>query len=609
MAWVAVTPKVPTEVAALGTSVVSTLNTLKSALEVVRLQTEVTNALVLASETKAVALLNTAIDSVLQAVNTTLDTLLDDAGLYVLSIPIPKKGLARLVADATTNGYNETAEGSSQLASNYIEFPITNIVSQGPEETQNRLKESKLINQILNPPDLLLGGNSYFVRTIMESMFDARDVNRPRFENSSYWAYAVMMAGASDLSSILQAAGFFDRLTGGQENANKLGTSRSVMNLVPAGVTVTASARNGSAIVSWDLVPASRTLRSFDHSKIIATKYAIIRSKDLRARTAQRVTDLFSTRELTEGLEGSYGAKVLAVKPYDGITTRFVDETVLEENQTYYYHVAFYTRVEPSLPPLILDPTTGGTQPVNPEAQPYDFGFDLLSTAQEFRRPSRREDYSRNALGTAPDWTRTPSIASLIPPLNRFLGQLQEYLNTLRSTATNAASQNDQILQFLNAEIARYTNRANEIERQIGLITSIFQAPSAGLYATLRTGSGPASTFLADVTQAFEDDSDAARPVFDNGDEFVTGIILLTVGPDPTRIAKAFSLLQQFFTSTSTEDPALTGINSINTQLAEIETALINQITGGTNSPGVSSVTFNADMTVRAPGQGDASCD
>jgi hypothetical protein len=84
---------------------------------------------------------------------------------------------------------------------------------------------------------------------------------------------------------------------------------------------------------------------------------------------------------------------------------------------------------------------------------------------------------------------------------------------------------------------------------------------------------------------------------------------MLALGPDPAPVLAAFELLKALLTPSDNQDPALQGILSINTRLAAVETDLVNQITGGTNAVPNPPVTFNTNMTPRAAGQGDATCD
>lgn len=597
--WINVEPVIPQEISAVSGVVSTGVTTVQTTLEGLRLLLTTTAAEAAGTEVDLVNRVNSAVDGVINAVNSALTNLLDSAGMYFLLVPIPKKGLARFAADAVDQGWTSGAQDTSREGSNLVNFPSRSVLDSADAATRSRLARSRAFQQIFSPSDLFGGGNAHFIRTVAEAIHDGNDVNRPRFEAGSVWAYGVFIAGASDVASILQSASFLERLFNSDASAHDVGATRGVGSIVPRGVNVVQGPR-GAPIVSWELVPASKLLASFDNARVVATQYAIIRSDNIRARAATKVLDLFSKRELTPGMKGSYGAEVLAVRPYDGVVTRFVDDSPLEDGKTYYYHVAFATRVNPAIPADDADPTTSNVTRVQ-NAATYNLGFDSLSGAYEYQKPTRRRDYGAAAMGTAPDWRRTTSAANLIPGVDRYLGLVQEYLRSLASATSNVRAQNQSLVEMLTRQIDRLASFSAEFERRLAGISSVFEAPVAGTYATFRTGSGGVGAFLSDLVEAFEDPSDENRPPFENGDEFTTGAIVLAVGPDAGPVQAAFALLQSIFMNQES-NPALDGIASIDGELAEIEATLVAEITE-------TSTVFNPDMTPRAPGSGDASCD
>jgi hypothetical protein len=501
------------------------------------------------------------------------------------------------------------ADSEEAASTNIIEYPVNNVIAGGSAADQATLRDSTLLEQILRPESGSVGGNAYFLKTVAESIFDRGDHNKPVFSSGSYWAYSVMIAGAGDASSILDAARFFQGLIGGSGDANQVSPGRGLSDLVPRGVRATPSGQGGFAVVSWDLVPVTSILRSYDQSQVVADKYAIIRSTGLDAKTATHVTDLFSTRELTEGLNGRSGAKVLAVKEYDGVVTRYLDESPVERGVTYYYHVAFSTKVNPSLAPINAATPDDADLPGGGEAQTEEVGFNLLSSAVTFQKPVTRAGYGGAGTGQAPDWMRTPSVAAMVPSLERLIDKIQEYLRKFGNTVNNVSTQNDQFIRYLNNAVSRLAREAADLQGKISGINSAFGAPASGVYGTFRYGSGGVSSVLADMTRAFEDNADPNQPPFLDDQSYVTGVVILATGPDPAPILAFWNLLQLLLAPVSNTDPALLGIQSINTQLATVEADLVSQITGGTNNPLNPSVTFNEDMTPRGAGEGDSTCD
>jgi hypothetical protein len=588
--WIRLTPKPPSELTAISTSLSTGIETVRAALQAARLEVQAFSTSLLNRELEAVSAVSAATNALIDAISQALDTLLDSSGVYFLFVPIPKKGLARFAVPPSETG-----------ASALVSYPVRSLIDGASSEIQTRLQGSKLLEQLFSPGDLLSGGNLHFVNTVMDAVFDEEDTNRPIFTNDSHWAYSALIAGASDISAMIQAGSIIERLFNTPPSANAVSPTRDVGNIVPQNVQVTANGR-GVPVVSWDLVPVSRVLSSYDQSTVRATKYAIIRSTDFKARSARRVRDLFPSGDIRQGATGRYGSKVLAVKNYDGIVTRYVDDSPLVEGQTYYYHVAFATRLEPPLRFFGVNPATGDQQ-----TAAVDFGFDLLSGGQPFTKPTQTQNWGAAHTGRPPDWNRSASLATLIPGLNGFIGQLQQYLKSLRSVSQNITTQNNDLIDIIQRKIDKAAAISAEFNDRINQINSIFSGPQAGIYVTIRSGSGGTSDFLADLIDAFESNEENAPP-FTNGDEFTTGVIILAVGPDPSSIQAALAAMQTLFAPAAT-NPALEGINAANGILDELEQQLIKEITGGTNNQPTPSVTFNENMTPRPPGQGDSSCD
>lgn len=615
MTWVSVSPQAPEGLTQAAQAVAESLGVLQTALQLVKTQVQAAEALAISTESAAVTAANAAIQSLIAAINSALNAVLDDAGLFLLPIPLPKRGVARLSPYGGTEGPPGYGNGN-EAGTNLIEYPVNNILDRATPAERSLFESSELLQQIVAPIDMIAGGNAHVLKVISEALYDQGDANRPRFGTTDTFAYALFMAGSSNISDLLAVAAYFDRIIGGRNNANHVGSSRGLGAVVPQGVRVSPSGRNTFAIVEWNLTPASNTLGSFDSSTVAVEQYAVIRSSDLRARGARSVTDLFTTANITQGMTGVYGAKVLKLADYDGVVTRYVDTDTLDPAKTYYYHVAFSTRVDPAIAPIPISPELTAQGVHDDQARSEKLGFGPLASAVQFRRPVRRDQYTGRGLSHAPDFIRTPSVVSMIPPLNGIVDYVQSYLNSLASRVQNASTRNQQLIDFLDQEIRRYSSLGDQINAKLAQVQSFFEVPdfAVGIYATLRTGSGTATSFIADVASALSGDSGGgsagtSAPPFVNGDEFTTGVLMLAVGPNPAPVLAAYELLKSLFTSSANDDPALAGIRSINTQLAAVETDLVNRITGGTNAVANPSVTFNTNMTPRAVGSGDATCD
>lgn len=577
MGWTGISLSLPAGVTGLNDALGSALNVVKNALESIKTEAQALQAIVVPADDATVVAFNAALQAVIDAVNQLLDEVLDNAGIYVLTIPLPKKGIISISA-----GGNPDEPGSNQILA-----PIGNLLAQMPPEQIAVLRNSSIFEQAFNPATLYVGGNAYFLKTLAESLHDGGDEGRPRFARSDNWAYLLGIAGASDLPSVTTLAVYVDQLLGQGLHAETVASSRSVASVVPTGIRVSPTGRGLGAVVQWEPVFADRILDSYDGARVVATRFAVIRSEDFRVKTTYRVADLFAG-DLVEGMTGQFGATVVHVEDYDGITSRWVDTNV-QPGHTYFYQVAFATRIENGLPN---------------EPNPQPIGFDKLSACQQFRLPEANNRNVQRPLSTAPDWVRTPSVAALFPPINQFLDKVQEMLRSLGRSSQTVTQRNNAYIAYLEREIARLTRQTQEFENYSRQISNILQAPSQGLFTTTGSGTGTTAAFLADVINKFNDPEDTNKPPFVNGDEYVTGFVLLAVGPDPTAVARALLAFQQFFGGPSQADPVVAGVNSVKTALAGIEQNLIDAI-ANPNAPAGPNNGFNSNMTPSTNGDSD----
>ena len=602
--WYILKPDPIPAVAEATSLVTSSLQALRSSLEALKLVAQIVSVNAGVPDT-AIATLNNVLRGTLAQVNALLTGALTTSGLYVLPIPLPKKGLARLL--------NTTPRVAAQNV-NVNSVPLENIYTRAKATNAAILRASYTLQQIFDPSVLLLGGNAYFLKTLSESLFDRGDPMRPTFSRDSAWSYSIFIAGASDVTAILNMGAYLDRLLGLGTTANSSSTVRGLNNFVPSNVQVRPSEQGEYAVVQWNHIPSSALLDSYDNSSLVAKRWAVIRATDPRIRTARLVSDVFSTRVLTQGLRGNYGAQVLYAQDYDGIITRFVDNTPLEQGVTYYYAVAFAADIEPLWSPesnvhgFVPNIATGsvGTYYIQPPAtQPLN--FNRLSDWIEYQRPSRREDFQRNGISQAPDWIRTPAVG-MIPAITRVVDRIQEALNQVSSASENVTERANRYVEFLQQEIDKLGTRIDSLNNGVAELQSVFDVPNAGIAWTVRTGTGDVGDFLTSVVNAFETREDPNRPPFDNGDEFVLGVVLLGVAPDVTGLAALSTLFTQLFGNGET-DPTFAGIQSVQAQLAQIENQLLVEL--GEDPAFITdnqSLTFNDDMSPRDPGEGDASC-
>jgi hypothetical protein len=570
MSWQALQLNAPQGLLDAGQTIAQGIDAVKSALEAIEAEIRIAQTFANTQESPAVEATNTAIRASVAAVTALVEALLDSAGIYVLLVPLPKKGLVRMLmgSDAVPGG-------------NPTNAPIADMLRHLPAAIANNLRNSPSFTQLFNGTNLFTGGNAYFVKTVAESFSDPGDINRPQFDRNSYWAYAMLLGGASDITSALSVASFIDRLLSPVQHANQTRADHSITNVVPRSVVIRPSARGYQPVISWEPIPASAVLANFDNAQVVPTEFAVIRSTDFRAKTATKVSELFSSNVLTAGMMGQFGAQVIAVRPFDGLLNQYVDTDELDADKTYFYHVAFKTELR--------------TNPFNTSAR---YPYELLSTAVEFRRPRNARQLTSTTMSRPPDWMRTPSVPALWPALDRYMDLVLEALNSLKTMSQSATDRNDAYLAMLNGQIASLNSRVSEIELYLNQMRAIFSSPEAGLYATMRTGQGGIFSLLSDMITTLDDTSDSNRPPFDNGDEYVTGAVILAVGPDPAPVQAAFALFSAIF-GPADESEALVGINAVQQNAVQAVTDA---------AEAISSQAFGPDMQALPAGSRDDAC-
>jgi len=486
--------------------------------------------------------MNTALQLAVRTLQNILTGLLDTTGLYVLVVPIPRRGL--LALSPTPN--------PGEMGTNILGWPVNDIISRLPAGQASAFRESPTFNQIFNPQGLQFGGNAYYVKTVAEAMYDPQDTNKPKFIRDSYWTYTLLIAGATDLASVMTAATYFDRLFV-QRDANAVPATRGTGVVVAQRVSAQPSPRDQRVILTWDLVPSQIVPPEDQQYILVPVSYAIIRSTDFRAQTAHIITDLFSTNQIAVGMEGQFGSKVLDVKEYDAVTARWMDNSTLIPNTEYIYHVSFRAEMRsyrtPNEPGFLLP-------------------FHFLSNATSIRLNQRTR--LPRGRGKPPDWIRTPSVASLIPAFERIVDYIQLQISRLGESAQSLTNTQTRYLRMLDNELSRYTTKADTFLRYINTLNNMMANPAAGIHVKAGIGQGDDGQFLSTLMDAFSDFEDENRPEFDTGDEYVTGVVLLAVGPDLSSVQRVYDLLAALFGSRE-DDPVVAGIESITTTLATVE--------------------------------------
>lgn len=573
--WAGFSIKTPDAVGRAARAMTGGLPAVRAALETLRVQARLLTALATDPTKPSVAAANAILKALLSAIRGVLTSLLDDTGVYMLVIPLPKKGLAALLSAPPPED-----------ATNQVRFPTGGIL--GP------VRSSRVYRQLLNPETLFTGGNAHYFKTIAESLYDKGDTNRPAFDRSENWAYCAVIAGAEDVGSALTLARALDQIFGPDPRSP---TDRGAARLVPSGFTGALSPRGYRPLLRWNPVPVTRVLENLGNVTVTVTRYMIVSATDWQFTNTSNLDAVF-TGTLAEGLTGRYGAKILAIKPYDGLTTQWTGSEEIPAGESRYYTVCFETRYNAN---VLSDE----------DEESRNLGFSEYATPVAIERP-RNGQRTATVDSKRPDWRRSPSVATLFPAVNNVVDRVLTYLDAIERGSQTFTDVNDQYLTFLNKQIDRFEAKARELSTVTDQLTRLAEASRAlgGAQVRIAKGTGNAQSMLSDLLGSFEENDSLPLafqpPPYVAGTEFTCGVFLLGLGPDVTAFIDLFNSLF----GGDDEDPVLEGIRSIPTLLAavELEALAFFDPPPVENPESANSEGFGTDMTPRADGT-DAGCD
>jgi hypothetical protein len=167
--------------------------------------------------------------------------------------------------------------------------------------------------------------------------------------------------------------------------------------------------------------------------------------------------------------------------------------------------------------------------------------------------------------GTPPDWVRTPSVADLLPPLAAAMRSLVAFLEMLASYLPSILEYLKKFIDFMRSELARYERMIDNILNQIKALLEMLKIGTlGGIYTKMFSGKGGNQFFLNDLAKSLSEDYPNAPP-FHNGDEFVTGLVVLAGGSYPT-VQAAQPLIELLFGSDNINSQARDVMDSLGTQ-------------------------------------------
>lgn len=450
-----------------------------------------------------------AIKAIIETIKEAIESFLEDMGVYILYVPIRKRFMTNFL------GFGDLTPGWAS-ESGLFNSPLSAINADDPA-----------LNEFITNTNRYNGGNVGFFLTVLESLGDEGDVNRPQFitlneetgedtgtPTSDYIGGIVILMGTD-----FDPLGFLDdiwKLFGlfGDLFPDSTPKTPRPKNLKGRAITRVLGGKF-SVLLKWDPVEVPVVhLEDLGGTMYYPSRYAVIRVKnDVRALAASSVVDLMGTRKLEKGMKFNGGnATVVAEGDLDIINVSYIDADVsATKDDTFYYALAWklkaYGRDDSVVP-------SGGT--------PLDYWY--------ISNVVRVVPFPTLPTATPPNWVRTPSVASLFPPFADLLRKFVMQLENLADKLLGVVDLLKQYVEFLKAEIARYEALINYILDEIAKLIAMFDLPTAGIYMRTFKGKGGNIFFETDLAKSLLPGYPGCPP-FNKGDEYVTGVILLTGGP------------------------------------------------------------------------------
>lgn len=526
----------------------STIDTITStATTILEIQKTITTALS-AVATDALDAQALAIQAATKAIQDTLDVFTGDAKMHLLVVPFRKQPTVRLPSTVTMPHATDSDEA-------YNEDPTLESLERTYDAALRRVGFAD-------------GGNKGYARTVIETLQDVFDVNRPQFDDDHAIYANVWVSGATDVVGIIDSmytlAGLF-----GTALQNESPVPPNIMRTpqdLKARVVASPTEPKVAVLLEWVNPPAQQTFAELGEVRIRLDEVAVIRSTNDFTRNAHSWEEIFggtqppalptNTRHATNTLVSADGkSTVIAQWRHDNTTASYIDELVFDQNVNYYYAVAYKYAI--ATPPDV--------KTFRPQS------FRIISNVEKIRIEAGAA-IPKTLGGVKPDWIATPNVLGLIPDMQFYVKIIQALVDSLRSKALGANAALKSYLAFLDAEVLRFQQAATFVTAQVTKLNTLLKTPEAGIYATtIAADRGGVNLFVRELTQRLTDETDTSAPPFFSDTEYVAGFIMLAGAPNPAGLVNVQTLFELLFGNPQAPTPFEAAVASIDRILREEE--------------------------------------
>lgn len=391
------------------------------------------------------------------------------------------------------------------------------------------------------------GGNAGFFSAFAESLMNATDPNRPQYDSQNdAVAMTVLLVGAPRYAAIAPAASTLDILFAPKGDNGVAARTVPVPQNLTARVVGSTIAPGIGVRLDWDK-PASKFVSQFFPGVATAvTRYAIIRSTDVKAQNARTVLDFFTTQTLSVGMS-SGSAKVIAVG--SGKNAAYLDtEAMLDPKIPAYYCVAWECSIS----------ETGVTTTL-----PFDKVSNIAKAVVIAPTPPQT--------GRSPVWTATPKAIEAFPAVGRAADRMIEQTRVLLTPSGDSTSRLKGAMQLTVDASNRLSKKASSMVDDVKRFSSALSRVIPSMYVTQMSSATGGNTFLmAELSKRLGDTSDASRPPFDNG-EYVCGVCFVAGASRLADLASVVTFFNTLFGPANATNPLLGLLASIGTAVAAAE--------------------------------------
>lgn len=444
-----------------------------------------------------------ALKAALTAIDTAVETLQQSVGVYTLLVPpiVPEE-----IGPALRKAMDETGFKLERTIPYAAVKALTDALPVVPE-----------LGSITPLLRTVQGGNIGFMRTVLESIYDENDLNRPQLKPSDYVAVAYLVGFVNDPVALLQLAEFFNVLTGRKV---------PITGGVPAPTGIHLAPSNPGALIKW--ARQSTTFANLGVYGWKITKVYVVRTTDVAVTSKRDAASVFYTNNLAVGVMEAGVTEVIAEFEHQTlglVTAQYQDRTELKDKTAYYYAVCFKAE-SPDKKATALSPFSNWVK--------YYADEDAAPAP-----PSGR--------GADPNWIFGPMLSSY-DAVNGAVKSVKRFTKKTRSDLDSGGSQVSDYIDQVVEEGRYYQRRATEINTQIKKIQQLLNAANqASLHLRISHGSGGNTFLISDLTKAFDPTNpDPMAPRY-TADELSTGLVLVAAAPGPALIAPFLTFLQGVF--------------------------------------------------------------